>query len=87
MKPLVSTIASGSPENSFTVPPLYGKPAIEQKNDSTTTLPERTAEILPPSIETCFVKESCTGDTESYPAIAEAYDALALATTVRNDCR
>ena len=26
-------------------------------------------------------------DTESYPAIAEAYDALALATTVRNDCR
>ena len=56
--------ASGSPENSFTVFPLAGKSLIEQKNDNTTTLPERTAEILPPPIETCLVKESCTGDTE-----------------------
>ena len=64
MNPLVIAIASGSPENSFTVFPLCGKPDIEQKNDSTTTLPERTAEILPPPIETCFVKESCVGDTE-----------------------
>ena len=64
MKPLVIAIAPGSPENSFTVFPLAGKSLIEQKNDNTTTLPERTAEILPPPIETCLVKESCTGDTE-----------------------
>ena len=65
MKPLVIAIAPGRPENSFTVFPLYGKSLIEQKNDSTTTLPERTAEILPPFIETCFAKKSCAGDTES----------------------
>jgi hypothetical protein len=65
MKPLVCMYGLGSPENSFTVFPLVGKSLIEQKNDNTTTLPERTAEILPPPIETCFVKESCAGDTES----------------------
>lgn len=69
MNPLVITIASGSPENSFTVFPLYGKPDIEQKNDSTTASPERTAETLPLPIETCFVKESCAGDTEYHDRI------------------
>lgn len=65
MKPLVTTSASGSPENSFAVFPLDGRLLIEQKNDSTTTLPERTADTFPPPIETCLVKESCVGDTES----------------------
>ena len=64
MKPLVIAIAPGSPENNFTVFPLVGKPDIAQNNDSTTTLPERTADTFPPFIETCSVKESCTGDTE-----------------------
>ena len=64
MKPLVSMSASGSPENNLTVFPLFGKSLIEQKKASTTTLPERTADTLPPFIETCLVKESCVGDTE-----------------------
>ena len=64
MKPLVSMSASGSPENNLTVLPLLGKSLIEQKKASTTTLPERTADTLPPFIETCLVKESCVGDTE-----------------------
>ena len=72
MKPLVTTSASGSPENSFVVFPLDGSSLIEQKNDSTTTLPERTADTFPPPIETCVVKESCVGDTEYY---AQRYDA------------
>ena len=66
MKPLVSMSASGSPENNLTVFPLLGKSLIEQNNDNTTTLPERTADTLPPFIETCLVKESCVGDTESF---------------------
>ena len=66
MKPLVVVSALGSPENNFVVFPLVGRSFIEQKNDSTTTLPERTADIPPLSIETCLVKESCVGDMEYY---------------------
>lgn len=74
--------ASGSPENNLTVLPLLGKSLIEQKKASTTTLPERTADILPPFIETCLVKESCVGDTESLLDIEDGYCCFRVAPSV-----